>query len=357
MPSEIVIVGIGMATAVGLGRSQTASSVRASIARLEESALMSRANKVMEPFVLGCLPADALPQLAPELLVSGDLRPREARLARLGQAALVEALETYKESAPLRLLLGLSELESRLPLRADRVIDLLSVASGNRIDPSASRGFTKGRAAGLLAMKEGVDLLQAGSVRHVMVGGVDTHRDLYILGTLDMAGRVKSSLNLDAFIPGEGACFLLLTTMDVAKSSGATVLGVVIEVLGGKEPGHLGTDVPYKGEGLAALIQELIGQVGEIAPIADVYSSMNGEHYWAREWGVSYIRNKGAFDAEFRFHHPADCFGDVGAASGPLLVGLAAMDFGRERSAATSLVYSSSDFGDRAAMLMRPSFN
>ena len=56
---------------------------------------------------------------------------------------------------------------------------------------------------------------------------------------------------------------------------------------------------------------------------------MNGENYFAKEWGVSYIRNRSRFDADHGMHHPADCFGDTGAACGPLMVGLAALGIAR----------------------------
>ena len=39
----------------------------------------------------------------------------------------------------------------------------------------------------------------------MIVGGVDSYLDLYVLGTLDLDKRIKSSTHLDGLIPGEGA--------------------------------------------------------------------------------------------------------------------------------------------------------
>jgi 3-oxoacyl-[acyl-carrier-protein] synthase-1 len=64
------------------------------------------------------------------------------------------------------------------------------------------------------------------------------------------------------------------------------------------------------------------------------------------------VRNRALFDATHVVQHPADCFGDTGAACGPLMVGLAAgaMKHGRQRGPA--LVYASSDRGLRAAVVV-----
>jgi 3-oxoacyl-[acyl-carrier-protein] synthase-1 len=51
-------------------------------------------------------------------------------------------------------------------------------------------------------------------------------------------------------------------------------------------------------------------------------------------------------------HHPAESFGDVGAASGPLMVGLAALGFGARYRQSPALVYASSDRGHRAAIVV-----
>ena len=77
---------------------------------------------------------------------------------------------------------------------------------------------------------------------------------------------------------------------------------------------------------------------------------MNGENHWAKEWGVSFIRNSAAFDPDHGFHHPADCYGDTGAACGPLMVGLAALGIRNGKQGGPTLVYGSSDRGERAAL-------
>ena len=60
MADDIVVVGIGMVTAVGVSAPETAASVRAATSRFVESALWDRHSA---PFVLAEVPDEALPEL------------------------------------------------------------------------------------------------------------------------------------------------------------------------------------------------------------------------------------------------------------------------------------------------------
>jgi 3-oxoacyl-[acyl-carrier-protein] synthase-1 len=109
---------------------------------------------------------------------------------------------------------------------------------------------------------------------------------------------------------------------------------------------------PYRGEGLAIAVAQLVGSGDAPEPFAEVYSSMNGEGHWAKEWGVAAIRNQAALRPGHRMHHPADCYGDTGAAAGALMVGLAALGVVDGYRRSPCLVYASSDKGPRAALAL-----
>jgi 3-oxoacyl-[acyl-carrier-protein] synthase-1 len=79
---------------------------------------------------------------------------------------------------------------------------------------------------------------------------------------------------------------------------------------------------------------------------------MNGESHWAKEWGVAFIRNRDRFVESHGMHHPADCHGDTGAAAGLIMVGLAALGIQEGYRSSPSLVYASSDQGERAVVLV-----
>src|SRR5947207_15259457 len=74
------ILGIGMITAVGTSAAQTASSVRAGVARLAESSVY---NQRFAPMTLAMLPEDVLPPLVESLQEVRTLTPRQSRMLRL----------------------------------------------------------------------------------------------------------------------------------------------------------------------------------------------------------------------------------------------------------------------------------
>ncbi len=83
-----------------------------------------------------------------------------------------------------------------------------------------------------------------------------------------------------------------------------------------------------------------------------VYAGLNGESYWAKEWGVAQIRSAGRLRKRLRVEHPADCIGDAGAALGLVMLGLGAMSLARGRIAGECLIWAGADRGERAAVLL-----
>ncbi len=347
MSEPVAVVGVGLVTAVGLSAEETAASVRSATMRFVETSIM---DKRFEPFVLAEAPEDGLPDLHPDLDFSGP-SSRERRMLRLAALALQESLaELPAGQAPLPLMLALPELETTRPLDPEAFLGYLEVQVESLFDSKLSNVAHRGRAGGLTAIGRAAWLVQSGQAEFAVAGGVDSYRDLYTLGKLDATGRVKSAANLDGFIPGEGAGFLLLAGAKSAASDGVTLLSVISPVAEGHEPGHLDSEEPYRGDGLAGAIAQLVQSGVVPGSIRDVYSSMNGESHWAKEWGVALGRNGSAFEEDHGMHHPADCTGDSGAASGPIMTILASLGIRDGYRDSPTLVYASSDTGARTAL-------
>jgi len=346
---DAMIVGIGMMTAVGLSAAETTASVRAGVMRFEESALYDRQ---FQPFTLAEVPEPGLPDLNLNLLHTG-LTSREARMVRLATQPIRECTARLPDAQrPLALILALPESDTTLPLDPQRFLDALAHQVTAVFDPAASVASLRGRAGGIAAVGYGCEHLRSGNADFVLVGGVDTYRDLYVLGTLNAENRVKTAQDLDGFIPGEGAGFLLLATRKAADSAGLPPFAAIPAWAAAIESGHMYSDQPYRGDGLATAIQQLAAAASASLPVREVYSSMNGESHWAKEWGVGFMRNSSAFDEAHGMHHPADCFGDTGAAAGPIMTGLAALGIRGGYRRSPALAYGSSDRGDRAALIV-----
>ena len=107
-----VIVGCGMVTPVGLSGPETAASARARTARLGE---IEWWDSRFQRFVVGRVPEDALPELAPPL-ARERLTQREERMLRLADVALAhpQLVEHYREACDIahRSRLGKADTEA-----------------------------------------------------------------------------------------------------------------------------------------------------------------------------------------------------------------------------------------------------
>jgi 3-oxoacyl-[acyl-carrier-protein] synthase-1 len=153
---------------------------------------------------------------------------------------------------------------------------------------------------------------------------------------------------MDGFVPGEGAGMLLLATEQAVNTYGLSPIGVISLPGIAVESGHRYSEQPYRGDGLAdAFSLALENCPNQI--IQTILASLNGENLGAKEYGVAVVRNKEKLAEDFRLEHPADCFGDIGAAFAPVLTGIACIGMLKGYLKGPALVYSSSDIEWRGA--------
>ncbi len=349
MADHVLIVGCGMLTPVGLSTAETAASTRSRTARLMD---IEWRDSRFQRFTVAVVPDDGLPELHADL-VAPPLTYREERMLRLAGPAVQQAMAPLaRHAGRIPAIVALPEIHTTIPIREPDFLRRLAVQSGAKLEPASSVALPRGRAAGLTAVREAVAMIQGGKARFVLVGGVDTYIDLYVLGTLDLQKRVRTEMNADGFAPGEGAGFVLLASAEAAREHGLPALASVLGSGVAAEPGHIYSERPYTAEALAVAFQAAFAAAPGSPPATTVYAGLNGERYWAKEFGVAVIRNKERLAAEYQIEHPAECFGDIGAAHGAVLLGLAAFRAKQTCPAGPTLVFSSSDYGERAAVLL-----
>src|SRR5262249_57656869 len=142
-----------------------------------------------------------------------------------------------------------------------------------------------------------------------------------------------------------------------ARRHGLPALADVAAVGRGLEPRPWYRRTATQAAGLTqAFWQALDAREAEGEGAAFTYGDLNGEPWRADEWAFAYLRTGKRHGEPLDLRHPADCWGDVGAASGPLLVGLAVRELRRGRPGKdTALVWTASDIRpNRAACLLRP---
>ncbi|QQR44373.1 hypothetical protein JKA73_36315 [Myxococcus xanthus] len=335
-----------MMTPVGASAGATAAAVRAGISRIRDLPIR---DTHFRPYRGASVPEEVLLP-APD---GTGLPGRLLRLLRLSIPALREAAGGC--GRPVTLLLGLPD-DAEPRFRAS-FFSALAQASEVPLDLSKSQCFAGGRAAGLLAMRHGARMLSSGDCAELVVGGVDCLTDPVTLLRLEDERRLPRRHGpSDALHPGEAAAFMTLAVRRHAARRSAPALACVASMGMGHEPGHLSSREPHRGEGLTQAFRTLFGGLPrDTPPVRCVYAGFTGERYFAMEWGMASLRTRQYLAEEVRMVHPAESMGDVGAAQGPLMVGLAARGLHKQYREGPILVWSSSDRAERAAVLLRDS--
>jgi 3-oxoacyl-[acyl-carrier-protein] synthase-1 len=341
-----------MITSVGSDAPRTAAAVRAGMARFRETSFYDGRG---QPIFMATVPDEDLAPLHASLEDDEAITERQAQMLRLAGIALREALEVAGDTSQIPLFLALPEAHPRLPAPVDGgFLRKLTVQSGLGFDMEKSRMAAGGRAAGIALVAEALERLASRSAPLVVVGGVDSHQDADLLAALDEEDRIRAVDVLDGFTPGEGAAFLLLGPPGSARRARRKPIAWVDAAATSEEPGHRYSSEPYRGEGLDAAFSALFAQAAA-PPIQTVFAGLNGESFNAKEWGVAALRHQAKLSPGFRVLHPADCLGDTGAASGPLMLGLSAIGVEKGHRRSPCLVWCSSDLGGRGAALVSAS--
>ncbi len=343
---KIYLVGSGVISAVGGTAITTAAAVRADISQYQES---PDHNKRLRPMKMALVPDAALPPLNEQLVLTEELTARQSRMLRMADPALKEALKSYPLHEPIPLLLAGPETLPHCPVPLqEHFLDDIMLQTGANIHRKNSRLLPTGRAGGLQAIKWVFEYFETTGKDYVLIGGVDSCLDRYLLGFLDSEDRILAEGVRDGFAPGEAAGFLLLASERVRSSLPLPHIGIYRPGIG-SEPGHRYSHAPYRGDGLADAFRNAIDHAPGVR-IKSVYASFNGESYGAKEFGVASTRNSHALEPKIEIEHPGDCFGDIGAAFGPVLISLIHYGFHRGFLNKPCLAYAASDGDLRGAV-------
>jgi 3-oxoacyl-[acyl-carrier-protein] synthase-1 len=158
---------------------------------------------------------------------------------------------------------------------------------------------------------------------------------------------------MDGFVPGEGAAFYLLSGSDAPEVSRTVVRVVVNGAASSRDQGHRYGDAPARGEGLSDALERTRRQLRPpVAPIETIFAGFNGESFDAKLWGVTRLRHNDFFSSRMVIEHPADKYGDTGAASGAILVALATQSLVSGTRLGPALVWAASDREPRACAVV-----
>lgn len=335
----IQVVGVGARTPVGLRAASSAAAVRAGISRVVEHPYML--DKVGEPFRV------ALDQTLTET-------DRLGRLIALGVSAAAEAIEGLDLAPATRLgfyvALPQQGTFGDTP-RLGRLTDALLERIAPRCHVSVET-IPFGHAAGVRAIALAQHALGSGSADLALVLGTDSHIDPDFLERLDEDGRLMSSDNRWGYPPGEGAGALLFARSDFARRAGLPSLARLQGVGMSQESNTVLSERVSVGIGLSQAIRDACAELAGGETVSSVYCDLNGERYRSSEYLYTVLRLAGEMSEPTSYVSAVDAWGDVGAASIPLLTVLAVASAARGYAAGPhALVWASSESGLRGATL------
>jgi 3-oxoacyl-[acyl-carrier-protein] synthase-1 len=337
--TSLSILASGMVTAVGFNSPASCAAIRAGISGTRESHLWHAqsgqyltAAKVQLPqwwHGLGKLADLVAPAIHECLAAAGNVPAAQIPLL-LGVAG---------EERPFRLE-GLEEqllreIESRLEVRFH----------------GASQCMPRGQVSGVAGLQAAERLLSMQRVPCCIIAGVDSLLEPRVADAYVRRRRLLTPDNSNGFIPGEAGCAVLVGHA-APRAEQLRVLGMSLT----RERASIESEEPLRAEGLTQAVREALAQAGLTLFDVDYrITDLNGEHYKFKEAALAIMRfQRKEKEQLFELWHPIEYLGEVGAAIGPCVLGLA-LHAGQKGYAPgqTALCHFGSDDGERAVVVVR----
>lgn len=336
----LAIKAAGMVTAAGFNAESSCAAIRAGIRCVNETNLWD---------------AESGEYLAAGRVLLPHWWVGTGKLAELAAPAIHEcmcaAAPTRPEKIPL--LIGLSP-DDRPYRFANLDAEILAELEDRLEFPlhHESKVVAKDRVSALVAISEAERLIAAGVSEFCVVAAVDSLVQQELVKHYLAERRLLTPLNSNGFSPGEAGGALLVGKSFSDHKPELRVLGIGM----GWEPANIESHAPLRGEGLTSAISEALTTAGlSMQDIDYRITDLNGEHYRFKEMTLAAMRFPTKPKPKlFDLWHPIEYIGDVGAAIGPIVLGLA-IDASRKDYGIgpTVLCTFGNDDGTRAAAIAK----
>ncbi|MDG4910650.1 MULTISPECIES: beta-ketoacyl synthase N-terminal-like domain-containing protein [unclassified Mesorhizobium] len=340
MSIAIDIAAIGMVTAVGLDAPSACAAMRARLDGFQETRFLGPSGQWLT----------GAPVPLPREWIG------EKRMAHLAAAAICEAFESVPEArGQTALILCLAE-ESR-PGRpiADGGRLLRHIAEIIDVEPHArSRIINHDRASGHVALEQARRMIASGEAPYVMIAGVDSYLTAPAIEHYQKNNRLLAPENPNGFIPGEAAAAVLCLR---SGRGGFRLFGLGLA----REVASIynSDDLPLRGDGMTAAYDIAFKETGiEMSRLGYRIADLIGEQYWFKQSALASLRLlRGRHDFQ-DIWSPGESLGNVGAAAGPLMIGMAWMAARKGYAAGSPvLIEASNDAGACGAALFATRFD
>jgi 3-oxoacyl-[acyl-carrier-protein] synthase-1 len=272
------------------------------------------------------------------------------RLAALARPAFEEAVAPIRDlAAEVHVVLdeGLAE--------APYASRLLETTLGRAMPNASVTVEASGEASVATLASAALQTLRARRTAAVVIGAVHSDYDPRAIEALEKSGRLLSSENLDARIPGEAAAFFVLMRTSEATRHGLAPTARIVGIGTGRERAHFDNDVSaHEALGLTAAVRKAVEPcAAEGSTIGWIMTDLTFEMWRQLEWQSVFMRVQDVLGRPYYGDAPAQRIGFLGAAALPLFVALAATAWRHGYAPAPLLLAAAgSEGGERAALVL-----
>lgn len=275
------------------------------------------------------------------------------KLARMAAMSIEEVLEDVPRNQwrllPLILCVAETERPGRTTGLDDELFLRIQEELGTEFAPR-SMIVTQGRAGVAVALAQARTLMSESNITRVLIAATDSLLSWSTLSHYERQNRLLTNRNSNGFMPGEAAGALLLGAFENPEG-GLSCTGIGF----GREAASIDSEEPLRAEGLSQAVKAALVEAGREMHHMDFrIADVSGEQYYFKEAALAVSRTLRVRKEEFDIWHPAECTGEIGAASGTTIVSaaLAACEK-RYAEGVNILAHMANDNGLRAALCLQ----
>jgi 3-oxoacyl-[acyl-carrier-protein] synthase-1 len=336
MGTPLVVTSAGMVTGVGMTAPASCAAIRCAIDNFQETRFIDENGEWL---------------MASQVPLARPWRG-EMKLLKMAGLAIRECLAGRDEltpvSTPLLLCLPDDDRLDRGIEDDDELLRQVQEEIGLRFH-ARSHVIARGHVSVAVAVQQARRLLTEPGIRQVIVAATDSLLIATTLTNYEEKQRLLTSGNSDGFIPGEAAAAIALELMQDSAQPQLACHGIGF----GIEHAHIDSDEPLRADGLTEAIKGALRDAGwEESVLQFKIIDVSGAQYHFKEAALAFSRIDRTKRTEFDVWHPADCVGEVGAAIGPIMIGVlkAACEKGYAKGDRV-LLHVGNDDGKRAALV------
>jgi 3-oxoacyl-[acyl-carrier-protein] synthase I len=301
--APVAVMAVGLVSGVGLTAEESCAAIRCGMNNFQETRFISTGGH----WLVGS---------------EVELEPPQrgiAKLAKMSAQALGECLAaTDHEPEQIPVLIGIAEPNrpGRFKGLSHLLLHEIERELGFPLHPH-SRVVEQGRVAGVVALLQARRMLSQGQYPRIIVAGVDTYLSDQTLAAYEREDRLLTRTNSNGFIPGEAAGAVLLAARNEGMATPLLLRGLGFA----REPAPLGSGGVLRADGLVQAIRGALDEAGIGMQDCDIrIADANGEQYRFKEAALAITRLLRERKVPFSLWHLADCVGEVGAATLPVMV-------------------------------------